>query len=71
LGTKGIAASNGNPEDWLACKKNVEKHACKVRYAVRHLLRTGSTCRISGLQKSTARLNHPANPERRLAAIIL
>jgi hypothetical protein len=55
----------------LACKKNVEKHACKVRYAVRHLMRTGSTCRIRGLQKSTARLNHPANPKHRLAAIIL
>jgi len=33
--------------EWLASKKNVKKHACKVRYAVRHLLRTGSTYRIS------------------------
>jgi hypothetical protein len=71
LGTKGIAASNGNSEDWLASKKNVKKHACKVRYAVRHLMRTGSTCRISGLQKSTARLIRPVNPKHRLAAIIL
>lgn len=37
----------GNSEEWLASKKNVEKHACKVRYAIRHLLRTGSTYRIS------------------------
>jgi hypothetical protein len=47
LGTKKIAASNGNSEDWLASKKNVKKHACKVGYAVRHLMRTGSTYRIS------------------------
>ncbi len=38
----------GNSEDWLASKKNVKKHACKVHYAVRHLLRRGSTYRISG-----------------------
>jgi len=68
---RGLLEFTGNSEDWLASKKNVKKHACKVRYAVRHLMRTGSTCRISGLQKSTARLIRPANPKHRLAAIIV
>jgi len=44
---RGLLEFTGNSEDWLASKKNVKKHACKVRYAVRHLLRTGSTYRIS------------------------
>jgi hypothetical protein len=37
----------GNSADWLAGKKGVEKHACKVGYNARHLRRTGSTYRIS------------------------
>jgi len=43
----------GNSEDWLASKKNVKEHACKVRYAVRHLLRIGSTFRISASDTPT------------------
>ena len=31
----------------LASKKNVKKHACTGRYAVRHLLRSRSIFRIS------------------------
>jgi hypothetical protein len=36
-----------NSADWLDGKAGVNKHASKLRYAVRHLLRDGSDFRIS------------------------
>jgi hypothetical protein len=39
-----------NSDDWLAGKKGVEEHACKVGYVVNHLRRWGSDFRMSSSQ---------------------
>ena len=37
-----------NSADWLASKKGVSEHACKIAYTVNHLRRRGSDFRGSG-----------------------
>ena len=36
-----------NDDEWLAKRKSVTEHACKIRYTVNHLRRSGSDYRMS------------------------
>ena len=40
----------GNTDDWLATKKGVSEHTCKVHYTVDHLRRRGSDYRMNDYQ---------------------
>ena len=39
-----------NSADWLANRKGVTEHACRIEYVVNHLRRRGSDFRASGIQ---------------------